>query len=174
MRLSETSAAPYPSSARVHRASADRSVASGRRRFDWRHPDLMLVVVVLSVGSLLAIASHELGANTHSLISLGATAFLVWHVSTQWRWIRGVAQRRAAHPQKTLISLNAALALCLAFVTVSGVLVWFWEMPSIVHVSHGVSSVLFLVLAAVHTAFKGKRLARRLRRFRRVQSTATG
>lgn len=102
MKPSETSAAPYASSARFRRAPADHPVASGRRRVDWQHPDLLLLVVVLSVGSLLAIASHELGANIHSLISLGATAFLVWHVATQWRWIRGVARRRAAHTRKGL------------------------------------------------------------------------
>lgn len=170
MRPSVTSTAGHRLSPRIPRTTSGAAVAAKRARFDWRHPDLLFVAVVLSVGALLAIASHEWGANTHSLISLGVTALLLWHVMTRWRWIRGVAKNPVAHPQRALISTNAALAFCLALVTVSGILVWFWDMPASVHVLHGVSSVLFLVLATVHAAFKGKRLARRLRRSRRVAS----
>ena len=104
----------------------------------------------LLTAAVLAFASHEWGATTHSLIAIVAIGVVAWHVYAQRRWLRGVIQRGRHHPQRGLVVCNALLLGCFVIVNVSGVPIWLWDVGGALIVVHNIAGIAFLPLWVTH------------------------
>ena len=117
----------------------------------------------LLLTAVLGFASHEWGANPHSLVAIAVIGIVAWHVAFQRRWVASAVRRRLAHPERVLVVYNTVLATVFAIVNLSGIPVWFWHVGGLVAGVHRVTGIAFVPLVIGHLVLNRHRLAARLR-----------
>ena len=126
----------------------------------------------LFLTAVIGFASHEWGANLHSLVAIAVIGIVAWHVVFQRRWVASAVRRRLAHPERVLVVYNTVLATVFAIVNLSGFPVWLWDVGGLVADVHQVTGIAFVPLVIGHLVLNRHRLAARLRSRRRVRAAS--
>ena len=133
----------------------------GRRRLT-----TVAIYTGLLVAAVLAFASHEWTATSHSLVAIAVLGVVAWHVTAQRRWVRSALRKRLAHPDRLLVAYNSLLATLFTVANLTGFVVWISGVEGVILTVHDVTGIAFVPLIIGHLVLNRRRLAAKLRRRR--------
>ena len=137
---------------------------SGRPSPGRRRLQALVVYTGLLVAAVLAFASHEWAATSHSLVALAVLGVVAWHVTAQRRWIKSALRKRLAHPERLLAAYNSLLATVFLVANLTGLIVWIWGVEGVLLTVHDVTGIAFVPLVIGHLVLNRRRLTAKLRR----------
>ena len=147
-------------------SAVDRSSPRGPHKPSPRRRRLQALVVYtgLLVAAVLAFASHEWAATSHSLVAIAVLGVVAWHVTAQRRWIKSALRKRLAHPERLLAAYNSLLATVFLVANLTGLIVWIWGVEGVLLTVHDVTGIAFVPLVIGHLVLNRRRLTAKLRR----------
>ena len=131
-----------------------------------RQLQALTVYTGLLVAAVLAFASHEWTATSHSLVAVAVVGVVAWHVTAQRRWVESAVRKRLTHPDRLLVVYNSLLATVFTVANLTGLIVWIWGVEGVILTVHDVTGIAFVPLVIGHLVLNRRRLAAKLRRRR--------
>lgn len=129
-----------------------------------------MIKIVLDVALLVGFVAEFLTRegpdyDVHSWIGIVVIPIIAVHLSTNWKWVRSAAARRAGHPEWSLARLNAVFGALTTICIATGFPIWLeWSSSEVWEGVHTLTGFAALLLMLAHLWMNRRRFMGLLRR----------